>query len=245
MGAFFRALLALFRRPEPPIGATPAPLRPDPSQAPAPADPMASSVPPPKPVVSNKGKAVSAIAAMIAATLSMEGGYVNNKSDPGGETNMGVTKRVAVAHGYTGPMRTLPRGVATSIFYQDYLVAPGYLPLVEVDAPVTAELFDTSVNMGSPRPSRWFQQSIDEICGARLKVDGHVGAGTISAYRQCQGRLGATKLCVTMLNSLDAKQKAEYLRLIAANPKLKTFKNGWLKNRIGNVDRRTCATAGG
>jgi hypothetical protein len=30
---------------------------------------------------------------------------------------MGITKRVAVEHGYTGPMRTLPREVAAGIYY--------------------------------------------------------------------------------------------------------------------------------
>lgn len=219
-----------------PIGATPPPLRP--------IEPMgqATSSAPPKPVIGKKSKA--AIAAMIAATIAVEGGYVNNRADPGGETNMGVTKRVAVKNGYTGPMRTMPREVATSIYYKQYLVVPGYEPLVPIDAPVTAELFDTAVNMGVPRPSTWFQQSINAICGARLPVDGHVGAATISAYRQCQSRVGATKLCVTMLDALDAKQKAEYGRLVRVNPKLQVFYRGWIKNRIGNVDRRTCASPG-
>jgi hypothetical protein len=107
-------------------------------------------------------------AAIIAATVALEGGWVNNPADPGGETNLGITKRVAVDHGYTGPMRSLPRGVAESIYYETYLVKPGYAPLIDVDAAVTEELFDTTVNMGAPRPSRWFQQSINMLCDSRL-----------------------------------------------------------------------------
>lgn len=183
------------------------------------------------------------VALMIAATIAIEGGYVNHSADPGGETNMGITKVVAVQNGYRGPMRTLPREVAESIYYRQYIVAPGYEPLIAVDAPVTEELFDTTVNMGASRPSRWFQQSIVSLCGTQVPVDGKVGAGTIAAYSACQRRVGPAALCVEMLDSLDAKQRAEYLRLVRVNPRLQPFLRGWLRNRIGNVDRRACSSA--
>jgi lysozyme family protein len=188
------------------------------------------------------GKATmgASAALIIAATLALEGGYVNHSADPGGETNMGITKPVARAHGYTGPMRSLPRDVASSIYYESYLVKPGYAPLVDIDAPVAEELFDTTVNMGAPRPSRWFQQSLGELCGSAIVPDGKVGPGTIAAYASCQARRGATPLCRSMLDRLDAKQAAEYERLVRVNPKLRPFLRGWLTNRIGNVDRRKC-----
>jgi lysozyme family protein len=185
----------------------------------------------------------SAIVAMIASTIAFEGGYVNDKRDPGGETNKGVTKTVAVAHGYTGPMRKLPDEVAYSIYYRGYLVAPGYLPLVDIDAPVAAELFDTTVNMGPTRPSRFFQQSINALCGTQLTVDGRVGPATIAADRSCPQRRGAAALCVSMLDSLDAAQRAEYDRLVRVNAKLGVFHRGWIAHRIGNVDRAQCRAA--
>jgi lysozyme family protein len=180
------------------------------------------------------------IAGIIAGTIALEGGYVNHRSDPGGETNMGITKRTAVAHGYFGPMRQLPREVAESIYYQSYLVQPGYAPLVAIDAAVTEELFDTAVNMGPARPSSWFQASINALCGTALPVDGKVGAGTIAAYRICQTKIGAARLCRAMLDALDARQRAEYDRLVRANRKLQAFHRGWIAHRIGNVDRATC-----
>lgn len=188
-----------------------------------------------------KGGLSAAIVSIIAATVALEGGYVNNAADPGGETNMGVTKRVAVAAGYTGSMRALPREVAQSIYYDGYLVRPGYLPLVSIDAAVTEELFDTTVNMGPARPGRFLQASINAVCGTRLTVDGQVGAATIAAYRSCQGRIGAAKLCVTMLDRLDDMQRAEYGRLVGVNSQLKIFYRGWIAKRIGNVDRAKCA----
>jgi lysozyme family protein len=190
----------------------------------------------------SKGKPIGAVAlAIIAATIAVEGGYVRNPADPGGETNYGITQSTARTHGYRGPMRTLPRATAESIYYEHYLVEPGYEPLIALDAPVTAELFDTTVNMGPAKPSRWFQQSTNELCNARLAVDGKVGPAAIAAYRACQIWRGSARLCVDMLNSLDAKQAAEYRRLVARNPRLRIFLKGWLANRIGNVDRRDCS----
>ncbi|MES3109631.1 glycosyl hydrolase 108 family protein [Sphingomonas aurantiaca] len=187
---------------------------------------------------------IAAIAlAMIASVITIEGGYVNHPADPGGETHMGITKAVAVQNGYTGPMRTLPRDVAESIYYKRYLVQPGYAALVPIDAAVTAELFDTTVNMGPARPSTWFQQSTNALCGTELVTDGRVGPGTIAAYRACQGKLGASNLCVATLVNLDRAQAAEYARLVRVNPKLKVFYKGWIAHRIGNVDRGRCKVA--
>lgn len=187
-----------------------------------------------------KGLIPAAALAIIAATVSLEGGYVRDRADPGGETNFGITKATARANGYYGPMRSLPRSTANSIYYREYLVKPGYEPLIAIDAPVTSELFDATVNMGAARPSRWFEQSTNELCGTRLAVDGHVGSAAIAAYQACQPRRGAARLCVDMLNSLDAKQAAEYRSLVAHKPELRRFLKGWLANRIGNVDRRDC-----
>lgn len=185
----------------------------------------------------------AAALAIIGTAIALEGGYVNHKADPGGETNMGITVAVARDAGYTGPMRTLPRSVAESIYYQRYLVKPGLEPLIALDAAVTEELFDTTVNMGPARPSRWFQQSINEGCGTRIADDGQIGKQTIAAFAACQKRIGATRLCVATLDRLDAKQRAEYDRLIRVNTSLTVFHKGWVRHRIGNVDREKCGAA--
>lgn len=39
---------------------------------------------------------------IIDEIIRVEGGYVNDPADSGGETNFGVTVAVARAHGYTG-----------------------------------------------------------------------------------------------------------------------------------------------
>lgn len=189
------------------------------------------------------GGIAAAAIAMIASVIAVEGGYVNHPADPGGETNMGITKTVAVQAGYFGPMRTLPRSVAESIYYDRYLVAPGYAPLIAIDAAVTEELFDTTVNMGPGRPGRWFQLSINAGCGTKLTADGRVGPATIAAYKACQGRVGAATLCGVTIDRLDAYQRAEYERLVRVRPELRVFLRGWVTHRIGNVDKARCRAA--
>jgi hypothetical protein len=186
------------------------------------------------------GGLAAVVVVLLAGVIAHEGGYVNHRADPGGETNMGITKAVAVQNGYTGPMRTLPREVAESIYYRIYLVKPGYAALIPIDAAVTEELFDTTVNMGQARPSTWFQLSINAQCGSALAVDGRVGPGTIATYRACQTKRGAAELCVATLDHLDDAQRLEYARLVRANPKLQVFYKGWIAQRVGNVDRRKC-----
>lgn len=182
----------------------------------------------------------ASIVAMIAGVIAVEGGWVNHPSDPGGETNMGITKTVAVEEGYRGSMRALPREVAESIYYRRYLVAPGFAPLAEIDPAVTEELFDTAVNMGPSRPSRWFQQSLNTLGGYRLTVDGKVGARTVAAFQGYQVKAGRTVACLKMLDALDGRQRAEYDRLVRVNRSLKVFHRGWINHRVGNVDRKKC-----
>lgn len=185
----------------------------------------------------------AAVALILAHVYANEGGYVNDPKDPGGETNLGVTKAVARQNGYTGRMIDLQKHCsgtvevcADNIYFDKYIVKPGYAPMVIIAPAVADELVDTAVNMGPPRPSRWFQEALG------VPADGKVGQVTITAYLKLEQRVGKVPACVQVLDTLDAKQKAEYLRLIAANPSLARFKNGWLKNRIGNVDRRECET---
>lgn len=196
-----------------------------------------------QPSMKGRGAIGASALALIAGVIAVEGGYVDHPFDPGGETNMGITEEVARDNGYYGPMRTLPRSVAESIYYKRYLVDPGYAPLVELDAAVTEELFDTTVNMGPARPSRWFQQSLNSICASNIVVDGKIGRASVTAFAACQERNGATRLCNQMIAMLDAQQLAEYKRLVSRNPKLKVFYKGWTNHRIGNVDRTKCNKA--
>lgn len=181
----------------------------------------------------------AAVAAILAAVVALEGGYVDHPNDPGGATRYGITERVARQNGYTGPMRTLPKETALRIYEKQYVRKPGFLPLVEIDAEVAEEVIDTGVNMGSARPTRFFRRAVNEVCGTTLPITTSMDAVTVKAWRDCRINLGP-RSCVAMLNSLDRQQRAEYDRLVRVNPRLKVFYRGWVNHRIGNVKRGRC-----
>lgn len=213
-----------------------------------------STLPDPQPAPSRVGglKVGTAIAAAIATILggvyANEGGFVDNPNDPGGATRYGVTQAVARAAGYRGDMRHFPKHCsgpvticADGIYLDRYIVAPGFLPVIEVEPAVGGELVDSAVNFGPSRPSCWFQQSINELHPrAALKVDCKVGPKTVARFRKLQFNLGKIPACVRTLDRLDAMQRREYDRLVRVNSKLRVFHKGWVAHRIGNIDRKTC-----
>ena len=107
--------------------------------------------------------------------LGVEGGYVWHPSDPGGETNWGVTKVVARAHGYEGLMKDLPVATAKEIYrksYWDSVQADKLPPLIRY------AVFDAGVNSGPGTAIRWLQESV----GAT--PDGALGPKTLAAINE-------------------------------------------------------------
>jgi lysozyme family protein len=56
----------------------------------------------------------------LETILHHEGGYVNHPEDPGGETNLGVTKRVYEEHGGTKDMKDLTVEDVAPIYKKGY-----------------------------------------------------------------------------------------------------------------------------
>lgn len=194
---------------------------------------------PSRPVRGGKTGLAASIALIIGAVFAVEGGYVDHPSDPGGKTNYGITERVARANGYEGDMRDLTRAQAFEIYEREYIRKPGFAPLIGIDPAVAEEVIDTAVNMGPPRPIRFFRRAVNEVCNTRLPITGQMDAVTVKAWADCRANLGV-RSCVLMLISLDRQQEAEYDRLVRVNPRLKVFRRGWQNHRIGNVKRERC-----
>jgi lysozyme family protein len=56
----------------------------------------------------------------LKRVLKHEGGYIDHPSDPGGETNFGITKAVARNYGYSGSMRNIPADIVEKIYKNQY-----------------------------------------------------------------------------------------------------------------------------
>lgn len=144
----------------------------------------------------------------IGVILYEEGGYVDNPKDPGGETNMGISKRA-----YPNiDIRHLTPTQATTIYYNDYWVkaqcgdVPGSLALYVLNAAVMS---------GVGEATKLLQQLIG------VGADGVFGPVTFKAVQQ-----------------FPASRHQEYLTLylqhLQSLPTFATFGKGWT-NRLFNL----------
>tara|TARA_R110000796_G_scaffold65692_1_gene151583 strand:- start:127 stop:651 length:525 start_codon:yes stop_codon:yes gene_type:complete len=113
--------------------------------------------------------------------LHHEGGYVNHPKDPGGETNLGVTKRVYEEWGGTKDMKDLLVEDVAPIYLKNYWdrmkcsLLPSGLDLC---------VFDFGVNAGPGRAAKYLQTMIGTV------ADGGIGPNTLKAVGAWMSKIG-------------------------------------------------------
>lgn len=174
----------------------------------------------------------------IAELLPVEGGYVNDPADSGGETNFGVTIAVARAFGFTKPMRDMTRADAEAIYRSRFWDA-NRLDEVNAESPLIArELFDTGVNQGVSAAGKYFQRCLNVFnreakAYPDITADGRVGPMTIAAFVAFMGSRASKAECVAiMLRALNALQGSFYIELAEQRSKDERFVAGWFLNRV-------------
>ena len=104
--------------------------------------------------------------------LKWEGGYSNHPSDPGGATMQGITQATYDAYrtGRGLPVRAvklLTRPELEEIYRVRYWNPAG---CSELDWPVCLAVFDTAVNCGVSRATRWWQsRNLLDLLAARAR----------------------------------------------------------------------------
>lgn len=167
---------------------------------------------------------------IIDATVKLEGGYINDPTDKGGETNYGITVATARAAGYTGAMKDLPLTTAKQIYRNEYIVKPGFDSFVTLSSELTAKLFDIGVNMGPANATKFLQDSLNLLFGSTLTVDGKMGPATRTAVTgYFASRTTAASILIKMINCL---QGARYADIVRKDPTQRKYINGWIGNRI-------------
>jgi len=150
----------------------------------------------------------------VKQVLKHEGGYVNDPVDPGGETNMGISKK---AYPYLN-IKELTVQDVKDIYYKDYWLK-GQCPKLPQE--LQHIYFDMVVNMGKSRAVRVLQAA---ICGKGMKIaiDGGIGPQTIQASLK-------SGLEVNRLRSYRVKYYAD---LISRKPKLEKYWYGWYRRAL-------------
>ena len=111
----------------------------------------------------------------LEAILHHEGGYVNHPKDPGGETNLGVTKRVYEEWGGTKDMKELLVEDVAPIYKKNYWdkIKADSLP-----SGLDLCVFDFGVNAGPVRAAKYLQGQIGTM------ADGGIGPNTLAKLEE-------------------------------------------------------------
>lgn len=146
----------------------------------------------------------------LKAILHHEGGFVNHPKDPGGMTNLGVTKRVWeewVGHEVDEKaMRALTPETVGPMYKTKY-----WDKIKGDDLPTGVDyaVFDAAINSGPGRAAKWLQSVVGAV------PDGAIGAGTL-------GKVAA-------MDAEDIVEKYQETRLafMQSLPTWDTFGKGW------------------
>ena len=138
------------------------------------------------------------LTACLEFTLQYEGGFVNNPSDPGGATNMGITQATLSAwrghHVTVNDVRALERPEVDDIYREQYWshVQGNYLP-IGVDLCV----FDYAVNSGVVRSIKALQAAVG------VPQDGHMGLITMDRVDAMEPETLIRAFCARRLSFLE------------------------------------------
>jgi lysozyme family protein len=146
----------------------------------------------------------------LKAILHHEGGYVHHKLDPGGMTNLGVTKRVWeewVGHEVDEKaMRALTPETVGPMYKTKY-----WDKIKGDDLPTGVDyiVFDAAINSGPGRAAKWLQQTVGAV------PDGAIGAGTLA------------KVAAMEPAAIIKKYQETRLAFMQSLPTWDTFGKGW------------------
>ena len=152
--------------------------------------------------------------------LMHEGGYVNHPKDPGGETNLGVTKRVYEEWGGTKEMKDLTVEDVEPIYKKNY-----WDKIKGDDLPDGLDLcvFDFGVNAGPGRAAKFLQKLLG------VTQDGGIGPQTLGALQSAIG-----EDVVTQTREMIEKYQSMRQEYYESLSTFETFGRGWTR-RVDEV----------
>lgn len=163
--------------------------------------------------------------------LGFEGGFADNKNDPGGRTNKGVVQKTyddwRKARGW--PLQDVLRISNDEVeqIYQGYYKACS-ANLFDVSHPNTALCqFDCAINQGPGTAKYLLQRAINVCWGVeKIVVDGLIGFKTLAALKDIHDN--------ALLKVFLDSRKNRYLQLIASRPAMSEFKSSWF-HRLNKI----------
>ena len=161
----------------------------------------------------------------FAMVIKSEGGFVNHPKDPGGMTNLGVTRSAWQGFLNRDVTEIEMRGLtpeAVKPFYKSL-----YWDRIKGDSlpsGVDYAAYDLAVNSGPHKAAQYLQ----EIAGA--PVDGMIGPKSLEAIQSCDAKETADAIC---------DMRLEFLKKLST---FDTFGKGWSR-RVADVKAKAISMA--
>lgn len=170
----------------------------------------------------------------LTHVLAHEGGYADHPADPGGATNMGITRRTLARWRGLNPYWKLPKAEVRSLTQREAGAIYKGLYWQRSAAPQMPEgldlaLFDFAVNSGPVRAIK----ALQGLVGTRQ--DGFVGPLTLAAIRRKVEIAGVAALIVALCDG-----RLGFLQRLAI---FATFGRGWSR-RVADIRAAALAMAG-
>lgn len=174
-------------------------------------------------------------AACLGVVLGLEGGYVDDPLDPGGATNMGITRRTLAAWRKVAPWQALPKSAVATLGRQEAtaIYRANYWQRCRCDAipaGLDLALFDFAVNSGPERAVKTLQSLLGTV------QDGVVGPNTLAALKARIAIVGVSAL----IDALCARRLSFLQKLAAAL----VFGAGWSR-RVATIRAEAIGMADG
>ena len=167
----------------------------------------------------------------LGMILHHEGGYVNHPKDPGGETNMGVTRRVyenwcLEQDLFRKDMKDLEFSDVAPIYKKNYW---DRCKCDSLPNGVDLCVFDMGVNAGTGRGARFLQKCVGSVS------DGAVGPNTLRQVDEWIAMRGEEDL----ITDYSERRRDYYKRLKTFS----TFGRGWIR-RVDETEVEALKLAG-
>lgn len=161
----------------------------------------------------------------VSIVLKHEGGLTDDKRDPGGITNFGITipwlkeKGIKADRPYISDMT---KEKAKSI-YHDYMWIPCHYGKINA-VKIATKIMDMAVNMGESSAHKLVQESLNALLREQLAVDGIIGLKTLDAINSAVESY--------FHQELRDRSKEYYLSIIKVHPNMAWAEKDWLERAL-------------
>ena len=160
-----------------------------------------------------------------------EGGYVNDRQDPGGATNFGITHRTLAKWRKEKitpfQVKAMKKEEAKDIYRFHYW---NRMRLDDIeDDDVAGAIMDMGVNSGTKQGIKILQRALNDVSQGRktLKVDGIIGLNTIRATNSAPSNL--------LLAAFFLERARFYVGICKRRPASRKFLYAWMRRSVDYV----------